>query len=146
LALAAWRYPGEDGVPLGYRELPPLNIAACGLAPNASEQDWLRVAERAAAGGLPVKRDLCGAEQNLLSSRVRAGLEELYRLFQQGPTLGRRARVSRIARRWARTAWKGWPTATVWCRSPPSAANRPPPNVCWNCSPRRFNSHGWNTD
>ncbi len=89
LALAAWRYPGEDGVPLGYRELPPLNIAACGLAPNASLDEWLRVAERAAAaGGLPVQRDLFGAEQNLLSSRVRAGLEELYRLFQQGPTLG----------------------------------------------------------
>ena len=89
LALAAWRYPGDDGAPLGYRRLPPLNIAACGLAPNASLDEWLRVAERAAAaGGLPVQRELFGAEQNLLSSRVRAGLEELYRLFEQGPTLG----------------------------------------------------------
>jgi hypothetical protein len=89
LALAAWRYPGEDGLPLGHRELPPLNIAACGLAPNASLDEWLRVAERAAAaGGLPVRRDLLGAEQNLLSSRIRGGLEELYRLFEQGPTLG----------------------------------------------------------
>lgn len=89
LALAAWRYPHEDGLPLGYRELPPLNIAACGLAPNAGLGEWLRVAERAAAaGGLPVQCDLFGAEQNLLSSRVRAGLEELYRRFQQGPTLG----------------------------------------------------------
>ncbi len=89
LALAAWRYPGEDGLTLGHRELPPLNIAACGLAPNASLDEWLRVAERAAAaGGLPVQRDLIGAEQNLLSSRVRGGLEELYRLFEQGPTLG----------------------------------------------------------
>jgi len=30
LALAAWKYPGDDGQPLGYRTLPSLNIACTG--------------------------------------------------------------------------------------------------------------------
>ena len=48
LALAAWRLAGE---PI---DLPPLNVACAGLAPNASEAEWRELAERAeGATGLP---------------------------------------------------------------------------------------------
>ena len=41
LALAAWRYPDEDGNPLGVRaDMPAPQIACCGLKLNASAADW----------------------------------------------------------------------------------------------------------
>ncbi|MFC4474044.1 Eco57I restriction-modification methylase domain-containing protein [Comamonas denitrificans] len=41
LALAAWRYPDEDGHPLGVRaDMPAPQIACCGLKLNASAADW----------------------------------------------------------------------------------------------------------
>jgi hypothetical protein len=61
LALAAWRR-------VGYRTLPPMNIACSGLAPNAREADWL-----AMAGD---------------NGKLRRGMERLYRLFQDAPVLG----------------------------------------------------------
>ncbi len=83
LALAAWRLAG------GPMELPPLNIACSGLAPNAAKEEWLRLAEEAAAaGGMPASRDLHRREDSLLSARLREGLETLYELFQQAPVLG----------------------------------------------------------
>src|SRR2546425_1695877 len=36
LALAAWKYPDDNGEPLGYRPLPPLNIACTGIGPTSS--------------------------------------------------------------------------------------------------------------
>ena len=39
LALAAWRMAGE------WFQLPPLNIACCGIAPQASEAQWVRLAD-----------------------------------------------------------------------------------------------------
>ena len=68
LALAAWRYPGADGKPLGVRPLPRLNIACCGLAPHAEQSDWL-----ALAGG---------------DRRLEAGMADLHALFQKAPELG----------------------------------------------------------
>lgn len=68
LALAAWRYPDEDGRTLGVRPLPRLNIACCGLAPQARRADWL-----ALAGG---------------DARIEAGMGALYELFQKAPELG----------------------------------------------------------
>ena len=83
LALAAWRRAGRSV------ELPPLNIACSGLAPNATTDQWLTLAEQAAsAGGMPADRDLFGAKDTLLSSRVRGALSALYELFQQAPELG----------------------------------------------------------
>jgi hypothetical protein len=64
LALAAWTLP-EAG---GYRELPPLNIACSGLAVGARKEDWLKLA---------------GDDE-----RLRKGLEQLYDLFKEAPTLG----------------------------------------------------------
>jgi hypothetical protein len=41
LALAAWRFPDENGDPLGVRpEMPAPNIACCGLKVAAKPEDW----------------------------------------------------------------------------------------------------------
>ena len=41
LALAAWRYPDEEGNPLGVRaDMPAPNVACCGLKVSASPKDW----------------------------------------------------------------------------------------------------------
>jgi len=61
LALAAWRR-------VGHCALPAMNIACSGLAPNVREADWLAIA---------------GDDH-----RLRAGMEGLYRLFQNAPVLG----------------------------------------------------------
>jgi len=64
LALASWTYP-EAG---GYRPLPELNLACSGLGVGAKEEEWLRLA---------------GHDQ-----RLREGMQRLYRLFENAPTLG----------------------------------------------------------
>ena len=85
LALAAWTYPGAGG----YRPLPELNVACSGLAPNTTKEQWLALAEQAAAaGGMPPERDLLGVDDSLLSARLRASLEGLYDLFRQAPEQG----------------------------------------------------------
>ena len=50
LALAAWKYPGADGQPLGYRPLPPLNIACSGQGVVGSKEEWAKFARTATAG------------------------------------------------------------------------------------------------
>ena len=85
LALAAWTYPGAGG----YRILPDLSVACSGLAPNATKQQWIALAEEAAAaGGLPPARDLFGVDDNLLSVPLRNCLDALHDLFEQAPLLG----------------------------------------------------------
>ncbi|MGY2313161.1 Eco57I restriction-modification methylase domain-containing protein [Pseudomonas sp. SDO5522_S412] len=64
LALNAWRYPGAGG----YRALPELNVACVGLSISASKDEWLTLA---------------GTDHGL-----RAGLEEIYKQFQDAPLLG----------------------------------------------------------
>ena len=60
LALAAWRMVGE------WIELPPLNIACCGIAPHASEAEWVRLADRLEPlTGLADYPDLFGGEPSL---------------------------------------------------------------------------------
>jgi len=61
LALAAWRM-------VGYRPLPPLNIACSGLGINAKEEDWLKLAG--------------------MDDPVRETMRTLYHLFKQAPVLG----------------------------------------------------------
>jgi hypothetical protein len=61
LALAAWRR-------VGHCKLPAMNIACCGLAPNAREADWLAIAGN--------------------NEKLRNGMERLYRLFKDAPLLG----------------------------------------------------------
>ena len=85
LALAAWTYPGAGG----YRPLPELNLACSGLAPNATKEQWLALAEPvAAAGGMPTERNLFAVRDSLLSAPLRDSLAALYDLFSQAPELG----------------------------------------------------------
>lgn len=73
LALAAWRFP-EAG---GYRELPELHIACCGIGPNATEEQWLELTEQS---GVPMP--------TLGREPIKNGLLNLHELFSKAPTLG----------------------------------------------------------
>ena len=64
LALAAWKYPAA----LGYRPLPPLNIACSGQGVTVKKEEWLALANG--------------------NDRLREGMDRLYDLFQQAPHLG----------------------------------------------------------
>jgi hypothetical protein len=85
LAFAAWKYAGGGG----YRPLPELNVACCGIGPQCSKEKWMLLAEDAAERGrLPAKRDLFGTKESMLSAPIKATLEVLYKLFAQAPILG----------------------------------------------------------
>lgn len=64
LALAAWTYPGAEG----YRTLPQMNIACCGLAVGAAKEEWTSLANGNAA--------------------LRQALNWLYEFYQDAPVLG----------------------------------------------------------
>ncbi len=64
LALAAWTYPDAGG----FRALPEIQVACCGIAPQATEEEW-----KALAKG---------------NSGLRRSLETLHKLFSAAPTLG----------------------------------------------------------
>ena len=72
LALAAWRMAGE------WIRLPPLNIACCGIAPHASAEQWVRLAD---------DPDLFGADASA-RARTSEGMAGLHRLFGQARDLG----------------------------------------------------------
>jgi hypothetical protein len=61
LALAAWRR-------VGYCVLPPMNLACSGLAPNTSEEEWLKLASG--------------------NEKLENGMASLYQLFENAPVLG----------------------------------------------------------
>ena len=61
LALKAWKLAG-------FQQLPPLNVACCGIAPRAKLTDWVKLA---------------GDDEKL-----KAGMIKLHRLFDQAPELG----------------------------------------------------------
>ncbi|MDO8348876.1 MAG: N-6 DNA methylase, partial [Planctomycetota bacterium] len=83
LAMAAWKRVGSPN------ELPTLQVACCGIGPSGTKEQWLKLAEQAAAqGGMPVKRGLFSKEESLLSVPIRNALEDLYLLFQKAPELG----------------------------------------------------------
>lgn len=71
LALTAWTYP-EAG---GYRILPELNIACSGLAVTGKVEDWVRVAKQS-------------VNEKHHKEQIEEGMRELYRIFQDAPTLG----------------------------------------------------------
>lgn len=64
LALAAWTYPGTGG----YRKLPQMNIACCGLSISQKQKDWVALAGH--------------------DERLQQGMEALYLAFKDAPTLG----------------------------------------------------------
>ena len=64
IAFTAWRYPNAGG----YRHLPELNLACCGLPINAKPENWL---------------NLANGDYNL-----RLALDLLHKHFKDAPTLG----------------------------------------------------------
>ncbi len=64
LAMAAWTFDGNSG----YRELPEMNLACSGLAPEGDLEDW---------------ETLAGDDE-----RLQNGMRRLYSIFQDAPTLG----------------------------------------------------------
>ena len=79
LALTAWTYPSAGG----YRILPELNIACSGLAVTGKEEDWVRVAKESVVD--PQYKE-----------QAEKGMRELYRIFQDAPTLGSLIDPSRL--------------------------------------------------
>jgi hypothetical protein len=64
LALAAWTFPDAGG----YRELPRMNLACSGIAVSAKREEWLALANG--------------------NERLKNGMDQLYSLFKDAPTLG----------------------------------------------------------
>lgn len=73
LALAAWRFPGENGKPLGVRKgMPSPQIACCGLEVSSSSEQWQEL--------VPIDLEDC--------PRLRAGLAQLHQAFGKARCLG----------------------------------------------------------
>ncbi|WP_414676419.1 Eco57I restriction-modification methylase domain-containing protein [Limnobacter sp.] len=73
LALAAWRFPDENGDPLGVRaDMPAPQVACCGLKVAAKPEDWMALVPDDAPN----------------SQLMRQELRLLYSSFAQAPLLG----------------------------------------------------------
>jgi hypothetical protein len=60
LALAAWRFPDENGDPLGVRaDMPAPQVACCGLKVAAKPEDWMALVPDDAAERLPTCARSC---------------------------------------------------------------------------------------
>ena len=74
LALAAWRFPDENGDPLGVRAgMPAPQVACCGLAVAAKPEDWMALVPDDAANATYLRQELrllhaCFAQAPLLGS------------------------------------------------------------------------------
>lgn len=59
LALAAWRFPDENGDPLGVRaEMPAPQVACCGLKVAAKPEDWMALVPDDAANAAYLRQEL----------------------------------------------------------------------------------------
>ncbi|MCK6425126.1 MAG: BREX-1 system adenine-specific DNA-methyltransferase PglX [Burkholderiaceae bacterium] len=59
LALAAWRFPDEDGNPLGVRaDMPAPQVACCGLKVAAKPEDWMALVSDDAANAAYLRQEL----------------------------------------------------------------------------------------
>jgi hypothetical protein len=73
LALAAWRFPDENGDPLGVRaDMPAPQVACCGLKVAAKPEDWMALVPDAAPN----------------TAYLRQALRLLHASFAQAPLLG----------------------------------------------------------
>ena len=117
LALAAWRLAGD---PI---DLPPLNIACTGLAPNASEVEWRQLAESAEdSSGLAKDRDLFGGDASLARGPCRRGWSRCTSCSGELPSW---------VRFWTRSRWEAI------CSGPTTGLL--PSCSMWRCAGRR----GW---
>jgi hypothetical protein len=59
LALAAWRFPDENGDPLGVRaDMPAPQVACCGLKVSAKPEDWMALVPDDAANAAYLRQEL----------------------------------------------------------------------------------------
>lgn len=59
LALAAWRFPDENGDPLGVRaDMPPPQVACCGLKVVANAEDWMALVPNELSNGAYLRQEL----------------------------------------------------------------------------------------
>ena len=59
LALAAWRFPDENGDPLGVRaDMPAPQVACCGLKVAAKPEDWMALVPDDAANAAYLRQEL----------------------------------------------------------------------------------------
>ena len=73
LALAAWRFPDENGDPLGVRaDMPAPQVACCGLKVSAKPEDWMALVPDDAANVVELRQEL----------------RHLHASFAQAPLLG----------------------------------------------------------
>ena len=87
LALAAWTLPDANGEKVGFFELPETNVACTGIGPEATEDEWLKLAEQS------------GLEMPAVSREpILNGLRNLHALFSDAPTLGSLINPSELPR------------------------------------------------
>ena len=83
VALAGWKLAGR------VTGLPRLRIACSGLAPNATKDEWIGLAEQAArAAGAAPRKTLYRTQDTLPSGALRQTFGTLHDLFAEGPTIG----------------------------------------------------------
>ena len=83
VAFAAWKLAGS------VIDLPSLHIACSGLAPNATKEQWIALAEKAAgAAGSAPDKDLFRKRDTLISADLRNTFEALHAMFVEAPTVG----------------------------------------------------------
>ena len=83
LALTAWRLAGK---PFG---LPRLKVACCGLAPNATEREWMVLADKGeAAMDMQGERNPFGTKPTLATNLLQESFAALHKAFQDAPELG----------------------------------------------------------
>lgn len=80
IALEAWRYPDENGNPLGYRQLPELQLACSGMAIGSAKGEWRQLAKQIAAQASTTSEE----KKNNLS----IALDWLQQTFEHAPVLG----------------------------------------------------------
>lgn len=75
LALAAWRFPDENGDPLGVRAyMPTPQVACCGLKLNASADDWTALIPKSLSNSELLAQDLKALQANFAQAPLLGSL------------------------------------------------------------------------
>tara|TARA_B110000196_G_scaffold293833_1_gene282433 strand:+ start:20248 stop:23913 length:3666 start_codon:yes stop_codon:yes gene_type:complete len=80
IALEAWRYPDENGKPLGYRQLPELQLACSGMAIGAAKGEWKQLANHIATQA--------SGNSEEKKKNLSIALDWLQKTFEHAPVLG----------------------------------------------------------
>ena len=81
IALEAWRYPDENGKPLGYRQLPELQLACSGVAIGSAKGEWKQLAKQ-------ITETVSDNSKPERTKNLSIALDWLHQTFQHAPVLG----------------------------------------------------------